>query len=159
MGGVSHGFYDYFLMVVYDSMCISYSSHNTLLDRPLQLPLQGPLVMCPPAEDNYGVDACSVLCLDTLPPVVVMATCDGHLHHCVVLPNSEGNSAKKVFNRVDFIFNIFFHQLFIILRKPELFSSFILQFHISPSVNKRKRNDHLAFIVDLKIFTLSEYTI
>lgn len=53
----------------------------------------------------------------------------------------------------------FFISFFIILRKPELFSSFILQFHISPSVNKRKRNDHLAFIVDLKIFTLSEYTI
>ncbi|XP_076453117.1 nucleoporin 88-like [Babylonia areolata] len=65
---------------------VTYS--EVVSNRPLQLPTQGPLLMCPPAEDNYGVDACSVLCLDTTPPVLVMATCDGRLHHCLLLPSS-----------------------------------------------------------------------
>ena len=50
--------------------------------------------MYPSAEDNYGVDACSVLCLDTSPPVLVMATCDSQLHHCLILPATQTDSNK-----------------------------------------------------------------
>ncbi|PSN47010.1 Nuclear pore complex protein Nup88, partial [Blattella germanica] len=31
--------------------------------------IHGPLSMYPPADDNYGVDACSILCLQSVPPV------------------------------------------------------------------------------------------
>ncbi|KAL8573357.1 hypothetical protein ACOMHN_032819 [Nucella lapillus] len=72
---------------------VTYS--EVVSNRPLQLPTQGPLLMCPPAEDNYGVDACSVLCVDTSPPVLVIATWDGRLHHCVVLPAAPSPSSTK----------------------------------------------------------------
>lgn len=52
----------------------------------------GPLLVHPPAEDNYGTDACSILCLQTTPPVIVMATCEGKLHHCIVL--NENNNTE-----------------------------------------------------------------
>jgi len=45
----------------------------------------GPLRMYPAAEDNYGMEACSIICLDTRPQILVVATCEGKLHHCLVL--------------------------------------------------------------------------
>ncbi|GFO29652.1 nuclear pore complex protein nup88 [Plakobranchus ocellatus] len=57
--------------------------------NPAKLPVQGPLAMYPPADDNYGNDACSILCLPTPIPVVVVSTCEGRLHHCVQLPSSD----------------------------------------------------------------------
>ncbi|XP_070572086.1 nucleoporin 88-like [Ptychodera flava] len=47
--------------------------------------IQGPLAMYPPAEDNYGLDACSLLCLHTNPPVLAMATSSGSVYHSIVL--------------------------------------------------------------------------
>ncbi|XP_018408861.1 PREDICTED: nuclear pore complex protein Nup88 [Nanorana parkeri] len=47
--------------------------------------LQGPLPMHPAAEDNYGYDACAVLCLPCVPSILVIATESGLLYHCVVL--------------------------------------------------------------------------
>ncbi len=41
--------------------------------------------MHPAAEDNYGTDACFTMCLNTQPPVLVIATSEGKLHHCVLL--------------------------------------------------------------------------
>lgn len=41
--------------------------------------------MYPPADDNYGVDACSVLVLQTSPPLLVVGTCTGTLYHCLLL--------------------------------------------------------------------------
>ncbi|XP_053375397.1 nucleoporin 88-like [Mercenaria mercenaria] len=61
-------------------------AYTDLSDSPVKLPVHGPLLMYPPAEDNYGTDACSILCLQTTPTVVVITTCDGRLHHCVLLP-------------------------------------------------------------------------
>lgn len=51
--------------------------------------MHGPLSMYPPADDNYGVDACSILCLQSVPPVVVIATCSATLYHCVLLTCAE----------------------------------------------------------------------
>ena len=48
-------------------------------------PIIGPLHMYPPAEDNYGTDACSILLLSTVPQVVVIATHTGRLYHAVLL--------------------------------------------------------------------------
>ena len=51
--------------------------------------VMGPLHMYPPAEDNYGTDACSILCLHSQPGVLVIATAEGKLYHCVVLSNNK----------------------------------------------------------------------
>ncbi|XP_030078418.1 nuclear pore complex protein Nup88 [Microcaecilia unicolor] len=51
--------------------------------------LLGPLPMHPAAEDNYGYDACAVLCLACLPNILVIATESGILYHCVVLEGEE----------------------------------------------------------------------
>ncbi|KAJ8312006.1 hypothetical protein KUTeg_009379 [Tegillarca granosa] len=60
---------------------------------PLTLPVQGPLTMHPPAEDNYGLDACFIQCIGTSPPVLVISTCEGKLHHCVVLSASDEDAS------------------------------------------------------------------
>ncbi|XP_071992221.1 nuclear pore complex protein Nup88 isoform X1 [Engystomops pustulosus] len=60
--------------------------------------LLGPLPMHPAAEDNYGYDACSVLCLPCVPNILVIATESGLLYHCVVLEgedDEEQNSDKS----------------------------------------------------------------
>lgn len=41
--------------------------------------------MWPPAEDNYGTDACSILCLNVSPPVLVIANQHGNIHQAVLL--------------------------------------------------------------------------
>ncbi|XP_069741114.1 nucleoporin 88 isoform X2 [Narcine bancroftii] len=51
--------------------------------------LLGPLPMHPAAEDNYGYDACAMLCLPSVPNVLVIATQSGMLYHCVVLEGDE----------------------------------------------------------------------
>ena len=54
--------------------------------------MSGPIAMFPEAEDDYGTDSCSVVCLHPLiasPPVLVIATNGGTLYHCVVL-NRDG---------------------------------------------------------------------
>ncbi|XP_033628379.1 nuclear pore complex protein Nup88-like [Asterias rubens] len=64
---------------------------QTSLSEPgyLHTNLQGPLTMHPPAEDNYGLDACSLMCLHSSPVVLVVATSSGILHHCVVLAGGD----------------------------------------------------------------------
>ncbi|XP_061684044.1 nucleoporin 88 [Syngnathoides biaculeatus] len=49
----------------------------------------GPLPMYPAAEDNYGYDACAILCLPCVPRILVIATETGMLYHCVVLESDE----------------------------------------------------------------------
>lgn len=45
--------------------------------------------MHPAAEDNYGYDACAILCLPCIPNILVIATESGMLYHCVVLEGEE----------------------------------------------------------------------
>ncbi|XP_072309083.1 nucleoporin 88 [Eucyclogobius newberryi] len=51
--------------------------------------LAGPLPMYPAAEDNYGYDACAILCLPSEPSILIIATETGTLYHCVVLESEE----------------------------------------------------------------------
>ncbi|KAK7883035.1 hypothetical protein WMY93_029209 [Mugilogobius chulae] len=51
--------------------------------------LVGPLPMYPAAEDNYGYDACAILCLPCEPSILIIATETGTLYHCVVLESEE----------------------------------------------------------------------
>lgn len=45
--------------------------------------------MYPAAEDNYGYDACAILCLPCVPNIIVIATQGGVIYHCVVLEGED----------------------------------------------------------------------
>ncbi|XP_033123496.1 nucleoporin 88-like [Anneissia japonica] len=75
---------------------------NSLKDkRYVDTRLQGPLAMYPPAEDNYGLDACALLCLPCKPHVLVVGTSSGHLHHCLVLTTEEDDDENVSVSSVD----------------------------------------------------------
>jgi len=67
------------------------------LNNRLQVDQQGPLTMNPPAQDNYGCDYCSLLCLQTSPTVIAMATRDGRIHHCIVM-ESDSEDDSEIFD-------------------------------------------------------------
>ena len=52
--------------------------------------------MYPAADDNYGLDACSLLCLPSQPPVMAMATASGKIYHCIVLESEESYDPEEV---------------------------------------------------------------
>lgn len=49
----------------------------------------GPLTMLPQAEDNYGADACSLIVLDSSPPLIVIATTGGVIYHCFAIADNK----------------------------------------------------------------------
>ncbi|XP_067328148.1 nuclear pore complex protein Nup88 isoform X2 [Anolis sagrei] len=72
--------------------------------------LLGPLPMHPAAEDNYGYDACAVLCLPCVPNILVIATESGMLYHCVVLEGDDDDeqaSIKSWDSRPDHILSLY----------------------------------------------------
>lgn len=50
----------------------------------------GPLVMLPEAEDSYGSDACSLIVLDSSPPMIAIATTRGSIYHSFAFVNKTG---------------------------------------------------------------------
>ncbi|XP_066492774.1 nuclear pore complex protein Nup88 [Tiliqua scincoides] len=58
--------------------------------------LLGPLPMHPAAEDNYGYDACAILCLPCVPNILVIATESGVLYHCVMLEGEDDDEQMSV---------------------------------------------------------------
>lgn len=56
-----------------------------LFFRPQKRLIWGPLSMTPSCDDNYGVDYCSLLTLQSSPPVLVIGNSSGRLHHCIVV--------------------------------------------------------------------------
>ncbi|KAK5929711.1 hypothetical protein CgunFtcFv8_010926 [Champsocephalus gunnari] len=94
----SHGSKDqlvYPLYILYENgeTYVSYTSqvNGLSLTKPA-----GPLPMYPAAEDNYGYDACAILCLPCVPSILVIATETGTLYHCVVLESEEEEEAGAV---------------------------------------------------------------
>lgn len=49
--------------------------------------------MQPAALDNYGGDACSLLCLPVSPSVLVIANRTGNIHHAVLLPRATSDDS------------------------------------------------------------------
>lgn len=96
----------YSLYVLYDNE-ETFLTLVSLLHSPGSVgKLLGPLPMHPAAEDNYGYDACAVLCLPCVANVLVITTESGMLHHCVVLEGEEDNeqtSEKSWDSRADLI--------------------------------------------------------
>lgn len=60
-----------------------------------QVKVEGPLAMYPQSDDNYGVDACNLICLHSAVPVLVIATASGMLYHCLVLATSASDEDSK----------------------------------------------------------------
>ena len=60
--------------------------------------------MYPPAEDNYGTDACSILLLHTVPNVLAIATTTGHIYHSFLLPASMTQNRQVIFLNLFFRF-------------------------------------------------------
>ncbi|XP_063975939.1 nuclear pore complex protein Nup88 [Diachasmimorpha longicaudata] len=71
--------------------------HGNILSGSLTKPdVLGALSMYPPAADNYGLDSCSIMCIPTTPPVVVIATTTGKLYHALLMrePERDGDDEK-----------------------------------------------------------------
>ncbi|XP_041850677.1 nucleoporin 88 [Melanotaenia boesemani] len=85
----------YPLYILYENgeTYVSYTSlaNSVSLSKPA-----GPLPMYPAAEDNYGYDACAILCLPCVPSILVIATETGTLYHCVVLESEEEEETRVV---------------------------------------------------------------
>lgn len=45
--------------------------------------------MHPAADDNYGVDACAIICLQSHPPILAISTCTGTIYHGVLLTEND----------------------------------------------------------------------
>lgn len=60
---------------------------------------QGPLVMNPPSDDNYGCNYCSLLCLPTSPVTLVLATQTGTAYHCLVIVGDEEEEDQNNVNK------------------------------------------------------------
>ena len=74
--------------------CMVTSSLNQNNQKPK---LMGPLSMHPESDDNYGTDACSILCLHpkiSSPPILIIATNHGVLYHCIVLQKLENEDCQ-----------------------------------------------------------------
>ncbi|XP_068173719.1 nucleoporin 88 [Antennarius striatus] len=85
----------YPLFILYENgeTYLSYTSYanGLIIGKPI-----GPLPMYPAAEDNYGYDACAILCLPCVPSILVIATETGTLYHCVVLESEEEEETGAV---------------------------------------------------------------
>ncbi|XP_055913972.1 nuclear pore complex protein Nup88 [Eupeodes corollae] len=60
--------------------------------------LQGPITIRPQTNDNYGLDSCSILLIQSLPPTVVIAESTGKLHHALLM---QADDQELSFNEVD----------------------------------------------------------
>ncbi|XP_018403349.1 PREDICTED: nuclear pore complex protein Nup88 [Cyphomyrmex costatus] len=58
---------------------------NVLLESCENPVVLGSLSMYPSTDDNYGIDSCSIMCLQTTPPIVVIAMCTGKIYHAILL--------------------------------------------------------------------------
>ncbi|XP_012288846.1 nuclear pore complex protein Nup88 isoform X2 [Orussus abietinus] len=72
--------------------------HNVLTGNPSKPIVLGSLSMYPPADDNYGIDSCSILCIQTTPPLVVIAACSGKIYHAILLREAFEDEDKKTWS-------------------------------------------------------------
>uniref|UniRef100_A0AAV2J773 Nucleoporin 88 n=1 Tax=Knipowitschia caucasica TaxID=637954 RepID=A0AAV2J773_KNICA len=88
-----HPLYPLYVLYENGETYVSYASQSNAITLSK---LVGPLPMYPAAEDNYGYDACAILCLPCEPSILIIATETGILYHCVLLESEEEEeSAEK----------------------------------------------------------------
>ncbi|XP_072753706.1 nuclear pore complex protein Nup88 isoform X3 [Anoplolepis gracilipes] len=68
---------------------------NVLLEKYENPVVLGSLSMYPSTDDNYGIDSCSIMCLQTTPPIVVIAMCTGKIYHAILLREILDNEDDK----------------------------------------------------------------
>ncbi|XP_029194340.1 nucleoporin 88-like isoform X3 [Acropora millepora] len=85
----------YPVFVLKENGDILYFNHRILQRRYWPTQLSGPLTMYPAADDNYGLDACSLLCLHCQPPVLVMAAGSRKIYHCIALENEKSHDSEQ----------------------------------------------------------------
>nr|XP_003702612.1 PREDICTED: nuclear pore complex protein Nup88 [Megachile rotundata] len=71
--------------------------------------VSGSLSMYPPADDNYGVDSCSIMCIQTTPPIVVIAMCTGKIYHAILLKeelNDDEDNDRKTWSQCGSAYNL-----------------------------------------------------
>lgn len=57
--------------------------------------IEGPLPVYPPVDDNYSMeDASSLIVLNSVPPIVAIATCSGNIYHSLLLSLSDEEDTK-----------------------------------------------------------------
>lgn len=88
-----HVVYPLYILYENGETYLSYTSQENFVTASKPI---GPLPMYPAAEDNYGYDACAILCLATVPSILVIATETGTLYHCVVLESEEEDETESV---------------------------------------------------------------
>lgn len=81
----------YILMGTGEILLIYTSFHNPTYAEHII----GPLTMLPQAEDNYGSDACSLIVLDSSPPLLAIATPNGSIYHCFAFSDEQGLLPKQ----------------------------------------------------------------
>ncbi|KAJ8681137.1 hypothetical protein QAD02_016924 [Eretmocerus hayati] len=59
----------------------------------------GSLSIFPPTVDNYGTDSCSIMCLQTTPPIVVIAECTGKIYHAILLNENNEDDEKRTWSQ------------------------------------------------------------
>lgn len=77
--------------------------YSNLLNTYISKKIYGPLKMLPYAEDNYGVDGCSIIVIHSNPSLIVIATSTGLLHHCIALEDDSDDNSNS------FLPNIILH--------------------------------------------------
>ncbi|XP_015177181.1 PREDICTED: nuclear pore complex protein Nup88 isoform X2 [Polistes dominula] len=74
---------------------------NVLYDNSDKPVVYGSLSMYPETDDNYGIDSCSIMCIQTTPPIVVIAMCNGKIYHAILLKETpdENVDDKKTWSQ------------------------------------------------------------
>lgn len=84
------------VFILYGSGEVYFTITILSTSRPSMHKLYGPLSMTPPCDDNYGSDSCNLLVLQSSPPVLVIATTTGKLHHCIVIDSDIEDAGSNV---------------------------------------------------------------
>ncbi|XP_046738540.1 nuclear pore complex protein Nup88 [Diprion similis] len=84
-----------------------YAVHGNTLTGKGEKPLvTGPLSIYPRTDDNYGVDSCSIMCLQTTPPLVVVATSTGKVYHSILLREKFEDDEKTSWSQYGSTFSL-----------------------------------------------------
>lgn len=54
--------------------------------------------MYPQTADNYGTDSCSIMCIPTTPPIVIIASCSGKIYHAILLGDNNDEYNENINN-------------------------------------------------------------
>ncbi|KAJ8875994.1 hypothetical protein PR048_023902 [Dryococelus australis] len=114
-----------------------YTVKMSRADTSSKVDIKGPLRMFPQADDNYGGDACSILCLQTNPPIVIVATCSGTIYHSLLLTSEDEEGSWNDARASLYVFESVELELGLGLKEDDdIYSCPILLHHDNTSVSR-----------------------